>query len=281
MEKKIRVTINKSVADMLASDAKNFNISKNYLLNYIFTNLKKSKSDENYKIENNKVAISFNLNKKNLVNYYNFLAQNNIQVEAPFIRQLIYKYASWGVARRELFVYKKIVNLLNIAIENKSVVKIEFRDGRKTEVHPYYVGSSRVANYLFCYDMESKKYKNYKLMYIKSIFITKFTRAWQDEDFIKSVIGNFDPFLMNEIVKVKLTSNGVKLYNAIVLNKPKLIEIDEDVYTFECSQEKAKRYFSYFLDDVEIIAPDSLREWFIEKYISAIKKYQLDFFNYI
>ena len=106
MEKKIRITLSKATADILDTDVKSFNITKNYLINYIFEHLKEEKINEYKEMPDEKVVIQFNLNKKNKEIYYDFLKEHNIQVEADFIRKLIHKYINQPKSTRELFIFK-------------------------------------------------------------------------------------------------------------------------------------------------------------------------------
>ena len=276
MEKKIRVTLNKSTADILDTDVKSFKISKNYLINYIFEHLKEEKIDDYQEYPDEKVVIQFNLNKKNKEIYYDFLTEHNIQVEADFIRKLIHKYINQTKSNRELFIFKDNVERLKYSIDNKKITKIRFKDKRQTSVLPFHLGTSELElrNYLFCYDFQEEKYKNYKFNHIDVIYITKESGEWKDKKFIESVIKNFDPFLSEgKSIKARLTQTGKNLLDNVALNRPETLSINGDIYEFKCSEQQAKRYFSYFLDEIEILEPQDLREWFIEKFTNALKKY--------
>ena len=109
MEKKIRITLLKQVMEIIESDLDNFKITKNYLLNYIFEYMKNEKINDSFFFDGEKTIIQFNLNKKNLSTYYDFLMEKNIQVEADFIRKLIYKYANQSRKNRELFIFHSII----------------------------------------------------------------------------------------------------------------------------------------------------------------------------
>ncbi len=91
-----------------------------------------------------------------------------------------------------------------LAIKDKKNVYITFNDDRKVKVSPYHIGSSdlEIANYIFCYDFSEEKYKNYKLNYLKQVYTTSEVAKWEDNDYIKDVIKNFDPFLSKgQIIK--------------------------------------------------------------------------------
>lgn len=278
MEKKIRVTLNKTAINILESDIKSFKITKNFIINYIFSILKDQKIETIYPEEEEKGVIQFNLNKSNREIYYDTLSEQNIQVEAEFIRRMIYKYINQSKSSRELFLYQEIVQRIKYAIKNKKIIKISFDDNRKTSILPFFIGSSKLelGNYIFCYDILEEKYKNYKLSNVKSIFITQEKREWENIDFINNVIKNFDPFLsQGKKIKAILTEEGKKILSTIALNRPETISATGNIFEFKCSEQQAKRYFSYFLDEIEILEPLSLREWFIEKYKSALKRYSI------
>lgn len=279
MEKKIRVTLPRKIVEILENDIEEFFIKKNTLLNYIYAEKIKENQEKKfiYPYKGETSVIQFNLNKKNLEGYYNFLEENNIQNESEFFREILIEYASLGKKKRECFLFKEIVERINYSIKEKKIIKIVFRDEKNIEVEPYLIESSKleVMNYLFCYNLREGKWKNYKIKYIKSIYIKNTSFKLRDKEFINKMKENFDPFIsFGQYIKIKLTIGGKKLFNEIETNRPQVIKIDKDEYTLECSHEKAKRYFSFFLDEVEILEPQDLREWFKEKYRKALIKYE-------
>lgn len=277
MEKKLRITLPESIFEIIVGDSSEFKVTKNYIFNYIFEHLKDEKIEKIENMEKRKKVIQFNLNKKNKENYYNFLEEKNIQVEAEYFRNLFIKYASQTKRKRELFIYKEKVERIELAIEEKKVMKIIFLDGKEIVVEPYFIGNSKleIANYIFCYDIFEKKFKNYKLSNIKSVYVKQEIFTVRDRNFIEGVKRNFDPFLsQGKKIKVALTDMGQKIFKEIKLNRPEVLRKDGNIYELQCSQEKAKRYFSYFLDEAVILEPEELKEWFIEKYKKALLKYE-------
>ncbi|MEG0748053.1 WYL domain-containing protein [Cetobacterium sp.] len=279
MEKKIRVTLPKRILEIIECDIEEFKIKKNTLLNYIYEELGKTYDFKNYKsnYKGETEVIQFNLNKKNKIDYYGFLEENNIQNEAEFFREILIEYAEKGKKNRELFLFRNIVERLQIAIKEKRISKLSFKDGKEVEIEPYHLESSKLelANYIFCYNLKEESWKNYKLKYIQSVYLKKESFKVRDKSFIDSVKKDFDPFLSKgKVVKVKLTVDGEKLFKELTTNKPRLLSREGNIYTLECSEEKAKRYFSFFIDEVEILEPKNLREWFKEKYKKALLKYK-------
>ena len=279
MSKKIKVTLPQNIYEIIKNDISDFNMTSNYFMNYIFLNL--NDKYKNFKgnpaiaeQSKEKSSIQFNLNKESSLIYYDVLRDNNAQNESEFMRSLLIRYATNPKNKRELFIFKESVERINLAIKDKKNVYITFNDDRKVKVSPYYIGSSdlEIANYIFCYDFSEKKYKNYKLNYLKQVYTTSEGAKWEDNDYIEDVIKNFDPFLSKgQIIKVRLSENGKKLLKTIKINRPKLISEDGDLFEFEASDEQIKRYFSYFFDEATVIEPIELKEWFIEKYENALK----------
>lgn len=280
MNKKIKVTISKKIYDIVKNDIEDFQVSTSYFMNFIFTNLKDTyKSLEKKELEidilnKEKKFLQFNLNKQNFLIYYDVLKDKKILNESEFFRTLLIKYSTKPKNIRELFIYKEIVERINLAIEDKKNISITFKDNRKSIVSPYYIGSSdlEIANYIFCYDLIEKKYKNYKLINLKQVYTLSDKANWSDEKYIKETIKNFDPFLsQGNKIKVRFSNEGILLLKSLKLNRPKQLSKNENIYEFECSQEQAKRYFSYFLDNALIIEPLELRKWFEKKYKNALK----------
>ena len=71
------------------------------------------------KYGNVKKIIQFNLNKKNRENYYSFLAEKNIEVEAEYFRNIFLHYAQKSKKSREFFIFKDIIGRIASAIDNK------------------------------------------------------------------------------------------------------------------------------------------------------------------
>lgn len=277
MEKKIRVTLDKKIVELLENDSREYSIKLNNLLNNIYEEYSKNlNGNEKKKIKTDSTILQFSLNKNNKENYYNFLKENKIQNEAEFFRKIFTEYSLKIKKEREIFLYRKIIKLIEIAILEKKILKITFYDGKIVEIEPYFIGSSNLelGNYLFSYSVSEKSWKNYKLKYIKSVFIKNENFEIRDYQYIDKLKKNYDPFLsFGKKIKVKLSKEGEKLFNILEINRPKFIKKVDDIYILEASEEKAKRYFGYFLNEAEVIEPLELREWFKEHFRLALKMY--------
>lgn len=128
MEKKIRITLPKKIAEILENDTEEFFIKKNTLLNYIYAEkIKEDRRKKNlYTYKEETSIIQFNLNKKNLEGYYNYLEENNIQNESEFFREILIEYASQSKKKRECFLFREIVERINHSIKEKKNNKNSF-----------------------------------------------------------------------------------------------------------------------------------------------------------
>lgn len=277
MEKKIRVTLPTYIYKVILEDIEDFDINKNKLCNLIYSHLKGEKLDLSPPDTNEKSTLQFNLNKKNLEEYYHVLEERSVQVEARFFRNIYYTYANKPKGEREALLHKGHISSISYSIEEKKTLKLIFKDGKIAMVTPYYIGSSslQLANYIFSYDHTLKEYRNYRLSNIKTVFISKEDYYLGDSSFISGVIKNFDPFLSRgKRVTVKFSKGGLIMLDQLKTNRPKIIEESGDTITFECSKEKAKRYFTYFLSNAKITEPKDLATWFKMEFLKAYQNYK-------
>ncbi len=277
MEKKLRITVPNEIYKIIESDLEDFRITKNFLCNYIFENSKGFKQIYNYKYNGSKKIIQFNLNKKNLENYYSFLAEKKIEVEAEYFRNIFFYYAQQSKKSRELFIFKNITEKIMCGVENKKKIIVTFADGTKKTISPYYMASSELElkNYLFSYDEDEKRFKNFTLRNIKAVYVTEKKVYEGENDFVREVIENFDPFLSyNKRVKVKFTDEGLEILKRVKTYRPKLLKQEGNICVFQCSELQGKRYFSAFWNEAEILEPLELRNWFRERSLKIMEIYK-------
>ena len=78
-------------------------------------------------------------------------------------------------------------------------------------------------------------------------------------------------------IKVALSEQGYKLYKSILYLRPNA-KIDKDgdkwILTLSCAEEQVKNYFFQFGKEAIVISPDSLKQWFLDKYTDAAEMYQ-------
>ena len=76
-------------------------------------------------------------------------------------------------------------------------------------------------------------------------------------------------------VKIKLTPQGIKLYEKIYLYRPEYDSHEGDIYTFLGPYEQILHYFKRFGDDAIILEPENLRIAMRNFYYFANKAYKL------
>lgn len=274
--KKIRVTLPEHVYSAIQSDISDFGINKNRLCNEIFAiyHEKILNSLSAIRTKYNKI-IQFNLNIKNIDIYEEIITRVCINNEADYFRNIFYAYTDQPKYKRELLIFRNNIDLIKAAIEKNKKLKIKYKNEFRT-IEPYFIMNSdeESRNYVFCYCETNQAYRNYRITNFKPVSVLPINFEKYDADSIKKNKSNFDPFLSFEkIVKVKFTKAGIDLYKIINTNRPKLLNEEKDIFTFQCSNDKAKLYFPAFLGEAEILEPARLREWFKKKYEIAFNKY--------
>ena len=97
----------------------------------------------------------------------------------------------------------------------------------------------------------------------------------KDKKYIDEVYKNFDPFLSyKNRVKVKFTEKGLELYEKVLTNRPRLLNKDNNIYTFECDNKLAMVYFAQFFSLIEILEPQELREKLQKELENTLKIYK-------
>ncbi|MCY7009226.1 WYL domain-containing protein [Fusobacterium simiae] len=91
---------------------------------------------------------------------------------------------------------------------------------------------------LFCYCEKNKDYRNYRVSEIEEIWFTSEKIEIKDKKYIDEVYKNR--------VKVKFTEKGLEFYEKVLTNRPRLLEQDNNIYTFECDNKLAMAYFAQF-----------------------------------
>ncbi len=274
--KKIRIVLPYSIYESFEQDLIDFNIKKNSLCNLIFSKYKEDYIDmlKGYKSKHNKI-VQFNLNKKNSYIYYDVLNEYQIQNESEFFRNLIFIHMNKPKSEREKVVFYEKFSRLELAIKKQKKAVI-ISNSKENLIEPYFIKKSdkESKNYLFCYSYKHKRFINYRLSHIEVKSISNEQWDFHDEKNVLGFYNNFDPFLSHkQYVKVKLSKNAVKQYKQAIVNQPKLIKKDGDIYIFEASLLKAKIYFPQFLGEIEILEPPELRNWFSSEVNKMYKVY--------
>jgi len=272
--KKIRFTVPQFAYEILARDIESFGSNKNKICNLIFDKYRRRAPEKNVRSAHNKV-IQFNLNAKNNSDYEEYTLDRGIDNESEFFRTIVMVYASLPKYRRQLIIYDDLYRRLKRAIDGRQLVKIKYKNDF-VDVEPYLIANSKeeACNYLFCYSLKHSRFLNYKFQHIQELSVTRNTFTPRETEYVDRVREDFDAFLsVGKTVIARLSPEGLKQFNRAAHLRPKVLKQEEDLFTFECSEPRAKIYFPKFLDAVEIISPPKLRKWFAERFRMASEKY--------
>ena len=73
---------------------------------------------------------------------------------------------------------------------------------------------------------------------------------------------------------MRFTEKGLELYEKVLTNRPKLIDKEDNIYTFECDNKLAMIYFAQFFSLIEILEPQELREKLQNELENTLKIYK-------
>lgn len=273
--KKIRFTVPYFIKSKILEDEEHFNLFTGEIGNKIF-NYYSDKDVEKIELKVNKgEIIQFNLNKLNSELYYTILREHNVENEAEFFRNLFLKYINNPRYVREEILFSETFEKINQAMKEKRKLNIKY-SGEIRTVNPYFikVASGEDRAYLFTYCEKNLDYRNYRIANIESISLSKNEIEYKDREYIENVERNFDPFLsFGKRVTIKIDEEGRKLFERVIVNRPKILKKEGDVWTLECANRLAKIYFPQFLSHIEIVEPLRLREWFQKELKKSLERY--------
>lgn len=276
MSKKFKTQISKSMASFITEDVEYFNLEAGGIGNRIFKYYKSKTLSKFKEKEKYCVNYQFNLNKENNEIYMEIFKEHKFSTDSEFLRQLVLNYLSNPRYKREQILFKDEYEAIIEAqsLGKKIIFKYE-NETLKFNLALIRVGDAENSNYLFGFCEKTKKYNLYRLCDISNVNISQEDTMEMDEKWIASFYENFDEFLSyGHKVKVRFNEIGKLMYKKIWYNKPKELERNGDEYVLECSEEKAKVYFAQFYNNVEILEPKSLRNWFKEIFMANLKIYK-------
>lgn len=209
--------------------------------------------------------------------------------KSPCLRRLFCSYAAIPLNVREQIIFKDSVNKIKKAIHEKKTIKFKQRNNKRI-VHPYALVTSKeeLYNYLLCKEIitdektkeNKERYMSFRLTHIKDVFIQNANAHFTDTDieYLEAtkklspqyIVRSHDPK-----VKVLLNDEGEKQLDRIYTHRPKLVEKNGHIYTFACTEDQAKAYFTKFKRNAVIIEPKSLAEKMQKDFYETQKTYKI------
>lgn len=247
-------------------------LAEHYIENIVRHNDKKGNT---YKVRLNKDNTEYLTRKSLDSDYYD----NSI---GAYVNALLEEYSRLSYKEREAIVYKDNFELINNAIRDKKILKIDFAWGKTKKIKPYKLSADRqqMYYYLVGYDKDSKENVSCRVNYIEKITCLKENSSLtlEDKKSIERDLSEKGIQFMTGVaseVKIRLTDRGKDMYNRILHLRPLFREIiDEDIYIFNCNCMQIEFYFLKFGKEAEIISPLELREKFKNTYLEAYELYK-------
>ena len=274
--KKVRFTISDFMNEIIKSDSEYFKLQIGKIGNIIF-NYYIDKNLNKVELEDSSGEVmQFNLNKSNEEIFMDTLIRNKIETEAEYWRNIFFTYINNLRYKREEILFEKNFKNIEQALKDGNKIKIKYHNCIRL-INPYFVkvSDSESRSYLFCYYEKNNDYRNYRISEIEEIWFTNKKIEVKDKKYIDEVYKNFDPFLSyKNRVKVRFTEKGLDLYEKVLTNRPKLLNIENNIYTFECDNKLAMVYFAQFFSLIEILEPQELRKKLQNELENTLKIYK-------
>lgn len=274
--KKVAFSVPNFMYEILNGDMEYFKLKKgelgNRILNYFLGSQKLLKME--FRNGDSK-RIQYNLTKNNEIVLSQIIREIRIEKESEYLRNIYFTYINNLKYIREKILFKKIFEDMEKAINGNKKILITYHSiSRIVDPYSICVANKEERSYLFCYCRLRSDYRIFRISDIENIKILDSDLERIDNFYIEKIKENFDPFLSfgKEIV-VKFTQKGKKRYEKALLNRPRLLSANNEIYTFQCSEKHAKVYFAQFYSEVEILKPELLREEFKKEYEEILKLY--------
>ena len=228
------------------------------------------------------VALSFKPTKSSeSVTIYieNVLLKN--EAISSFYRRLFIAYSKKLKNEREKIIHKQNYELLINAVKKELQVCISLDNGHVyNDVSVYAIESAKdeLFNYVLCFS--DKKNRTLRLAKIKTVSLLAKNAEIPEESqcmFVRQIAcGAQYPIYStdNEPIHVQLSAKGRELFDKIYLYRPIPMEIDGDVYIFNCSANQVLYYFERFGSEALILSPKKLGIFMRNYYYFALKKYR-------
>ena len=215
-----------------------------------------------------------------------------------FICELLEEYVSLPYSEREFIQLAEITALINSHIRNKKAFSYVASGNTWFTIHPYKIITDPDLQYNYVIGHIVKKdspeeadfvpcYENVGCVRLFNIYETgkKTVPAKIDKAALERKLSTHQPAFMSQErvqVEVLLTDGGVRLFRAVLPNRPKVISKEENYiykgksyfkYTVSCTPFQARIYFGTFGAYAKIISPDFVVEGIKRQLSDALKMY--------
>lgn len=222
----------------------------------------------NNKYYDNKDTITISVKPtRSTTRIFTYIQDNIIQNQSisSFYRDLFNSYVSLVQTKRERIIFKETVDTINEAIEsNRQVYFHTAKSKNAITASVYCIANSKEELFNYVLTESKGKITSYRLSRIKDIALVNEVRTIEksNKEIYDKLIDYGPQYIISnkeEKVKIQLTPEGEKLYQKIYLYRPKYIEKDGNIYTFDCSYNQILFYFARLGKEAVILEPKTLR----------------------
>jgi len=214
--------------------------------------------------------------------------------EGKYIKAILEDYALLSFFEREGVFFKDIIDSINEAIRTGNILKLKYvnRKQQQTQisVRPYKIASSPLLQYHYLIALPADSEGNNDILVLRISRITESKKLARTSHITSKEQSHIDDVIrtkgiqyivsQDSEIQVALSDQGYKLYKSILYLRPKYTSISQKdsewILTFMCAEEQIKNYFFQFGKEAIVLTPQSLKQWFIDKYSDAAKVYMKD-----
>lgn len=200
---------------------------------------------------------------------------------SSFYRRMFVSYSQKTKTEREKIIYRENFELLQRALKKGVAVYIILQSGivcNGLSIYSVSPAKDELFNYILAYG--NKHNYTLRLASVRSVALLSEKAEIPDENcamFKRQIACAAQYPIINtdyELIKVQLTEKGKRLFNKIYLYRPTPINVDGDIYTFDCSANQLLYYFERFGDNALILSPNRLGILMRDYYYNALEKYK-------
>jgi hypothetical protein len=192
-----------------------------------------------------------------------------------FLKSILENYARLPYLQREQLFHKKITEIIEDAIKRKRNLHVTtFKE--TVDVSPFEIIPSKEGTFSYLIGFDSnEQIHSIRISQIKNI--KPFGKMHLPPEYqlveTKEKLAEYGAtFIEDPICNIKirfLTEHAKQSYEYSIIHRPihnKIIDEEKMIYQFACSLRQAEFFFFRFAGVIDILEPQELKDWFINKY---------------
>lgn len=193
---------------------------------------------------------------------------------STFFKVIIESYCRLPYPERANFILHECIQNIETAIARQTKITLETYN-KLMKVSPYKIVPSKDTVFTYLVFKNDKKFDAIRLSLIKSVRVLRELYHFNKEEMklVDNALINFGPSFAFEnmtTIHIKfLNEDGEKRCLYSTLQRPmheRIIDKNERIYEFKCSEKQILYFFFSFAGDIEIIEPIELKNRFKQMY---------------